>query len=163
MSNLPAKTNGAAPPATKAATGIYVTMTIEDQLFGIPVMEVQDILGPQRITRVPLAPPEVLGSLNLRGRIVTAIDMRIRLALEKRQENETSMSIVVEHEDELYSLIVDKVGEVLSLSENDYEANPATLDPHWQDVANGVYRLKNSLLVVLNVARVLRLEQRMAA
>src|SRR5215813_314004 len=85
----------------------YVTMSIADQLFGIPVLKVQDVLGPQTITRVPLAPPEVAGSLNLRGRIVTAIDVRLRLGLEPRANQKPSMSVVVEHDGELYSVLVD--------------------------------------------------------
>lgn len=133
----------------------FVTMTIAGQLFGIPVLTVQDVLGPQKITRVPLSPPEVAGSLNLRGRVVTALDMRKRLSLPKREENSESMSIVVEHGGELYSLIIDEVGEVLSLSNNIHERNPGTLDPRWREVAAGVYRLDKELMVVLDVNRVL--------
>src|SRR5271165_5037882 len=93
----------------------FVTMFIEGQMFGIPVLVVQDVLGPQRITRIPLAPPEVAGSLNLRGRIVTAIDVRLCLGLEKRPADVQGMSVVVDHGGEFYSLIVDNVGEVLTL------------------------------------------------
>jgi purine-binding chemotaxis protein CheW len=132
-----------------------VTMTIAEQLFGIPVLQVQDVLGHQRITRIPLAPPEVAGSLNLRGRIVTAIDVRLRLGLPARSADKPGMSIVVDHRGELYSLMVDNVGEVLSLSSEDYESNPATLDIRWRDLSNGIYRLNNTLLVVLDVARLL--------
>jgi purine-binding chemotaxis protein CheW len=116
---------------------------------------VQDVLGHQRITRIPLAPPEVAGSLNLRGRIVTAIDVRLRLGLPARSADKPGMSIVVDHRGELYSLMVDNVGEVLSLSSEDYESNPATLDIRWRDLSNGIYRLNNTLLVVLDVARLL--------
>ena len=77
-----------------------VTITIAGQLFGIPVLIVHDVLGPQRITRVPLAPPEVAGSLNLRGRIVTAIDVRHRLGLPTRAEEGGGMSVVVDHHGE---------------------------------------------------------------
>jgi purine-binding chemotaxis protein CheW len=133
----------------------FVTMTIAEQLFGIPVLQVQDVLGHQRITRIPLAPPEVAGSLNLRGRIVTAIDVRLRLGLPARSADKPGMSIVVDHRGELYSLMVDNVGEVLSLSSEDYESNPATLDIRWRDLSNGIYRLNNTLLVVLDVARLL--------
>ncbi len=161
---LPARTGqDRALAATGGDESMFVTMTIAGQLFGIPVLQVQDVLGPQRITRVPLAPPEVLGSLNLRGRIVTAIDVRTRLGLPMRPENIRSMSVVVDHGGELYSLIVDKVGEVMSLPATDYEKNPATLDPRWQEVSDGVYRLKDQLLVVLDVAQVLRLQQAKAA
>src|SRR5689334_17114366 len=93
----------------------YVSLTIGDQMLGIPVLNVHDVLTPQRITRVPLAPGEVAGSLNLRGRIVTAIDVRRRLCLPPRTDKGPCMSVVVEHSGESYSLIVDGVGEVLTL------------------------------------------------
>jgi purine-binding chemotaxis protein CheW len=130
-------------------------MSIADQLFGIPVLKVQDVLGPQTITRVPLAPPEVAGSLNLRGRIVTAIDVRLRLSLETRTTTKPAMSVVVEHDGELYSLLVDTVGEVLSLNVKDYQRNPPTLNPRLRDFSDGIYRLNGSLLVVLSVASLL--------
>ncbi|MEI7608966.1 MAG: chemotaxis protein CheW [Rhodospirillaceae bacterium] len=133
----------------------FVTMTIANQLFGIPVLQVQDVLGHQRITRIPLAPPEVAGSLNLRGRIVTAIDVRLRLGLPGRDKGKPEMSIVVDLRGELYSLIVDAVGEVLSLSTDDFERNPATLDARWREVSTGIYRLNNQLMVVLDVSRLL--------
>jgi purine-binding chemotaxis protein CheW len=133
----------------------YVTMSIADQLFGIPVLKVQDVLGPQTITRVPLAPPEVAGSLNLRGRIVTAIDVRLRLSLERRQNEKPAMSVVVEHDGELYSLLVDTVGEVLSLNVKDYQRNPPTLNPRLREFSDGIYRLNGSLLMVLSVASLL--------
>ncbi|MBI4969241.1 MAG: chemotaxis protein CheW [Rhodospirillales bacterium] len=133
----------------------YVTMFIDGQMFGIPVLTVQDVLGPQKITRIPLSPPEVAGSLNLRGRIVTAIDVRKRLGLSARSEKSTSMSVVVDMSGELYSLMVDQVGEVLSLKSAAFERNPPTLDPVWRDFSAGIYRLDGKLLVVLDVARLL--------
>lgn len=154
---LPVKQNqNALIKAEKAAEEMLVTITVADQLFGIPVLQVRDILGPQRITHVPLAPPEVAGALNLRGRIVTAIDVRTRLGLSKQADMQGSMSVVVDIQGELYSLIVDKVGEVMSLPSSDFERNPATLDVRWQEVSNGIYRLKDCLLVVLDVGRLLR-------
>ena len=109
---------------------------------------------------MPLAPAEVAGALNLRGRIVTAIDVRTRLGISTQPETKSGMSIVVDINGELYSLIVDKVGEVMSLPNSDYERNPATLDVRWQEVSNGIYRLKDSLLVVLDVERLLRLSHK---
>lgn len=135
---------------------MFVTLSVADQIFGIPILQVRDILGPQKIAPVPLAPPEVCGSLNLRGRIVTAMDVRIRLGIPQLPDRASCMSIVVDHDGELYSLIVDKVGEVMSLPSSDFEKNPSTLDPKWQEIANGIYRLKESLLVVLDVTRFLR-------
>jgi purine-binding chemotaxis protein CheW len=133
----------------------YVSIVIADQLFGIPVLVVHDVLGPQRITRIPLAPPEVAGSLNLRGRIVTAIDVRLCLGLDKRPDDMRGMSVVVEHGSEFYSLIVDNVGEVLTLPAASMERNPATLDPRWREISNGIYRLDEQLLVVLDANRLL--------
>jgi purine-binding chemotaxis protein CheW len=164
MSNLAVSSSSPAlTSVSEAAQGMFVTMTVAGQLFGIPVLQVQDVLGPQRIAHVPLAPSEVLGSLNLRGRIVTAVDVRTRMGLPSIDDKGQSMSVVVEHDDELYSLVVDKVGEVMSLPAADFERNPSTLDPRWQDVSNGIYRLQGTLLVVLDVARLLRLDQVRAA
>lgn len=137
-----------------ADTEDFVTFTIADQLFGIPVLKVQDVLSTHNITRIPLAPPEIAGSLNLRGRIVTAMDVRLRLGLPPRQ-SEGAMSIVAEHEGELYSLMVDAVGEVLGLKSSDWERNPPTLDPKFREYSLGIYRLDNKLLVVLDVNRLL--------
>lgn len=139
------------------ATQEFVTMKVCGQLFGIPVLTVQDVLGAQNIARIPLAPKEVAGSLNLRGRIVTAIDMRLRLGQSPRGEDEGCMSIVVEHQHELYSLLVDEVGDVLSLPDSDFERNPTTLDPKWRAFSVGLYRLEEELLLVLDVAKVLEL------
>jgi purine-binding chemotaxis protein CheW len=141
----------------------FVSITVANQLFGIPVLQVQDVLGPQRITRIPLAPAEVAGSLNLRGRIVTAIDLRVRLRLPPLPEGQAGMSIVVDHGGELYSVIVDQVGEVLSLGSDTAERNPATLDPVWREVSGGIHRLDKTLLVVLDVARVLDFSTRAEA
>ncbi|MBT3373606.1 MAG: chemotaxis protein CheW [Rhodospirillaceae bacterium] len=132
----------------------YVTALIDGQLFGIPVLSVQDVLGPQTLANIPLAPPEVAGSLNLRGRIVTAIDLRKRLGMDPA-DREKSMSIVVDHHGELYSLLIDEVGEVLQVPMQNYERNPATLDPRWRDVSQGIFRLDGRLLVILQVQRLL--------
>ena len=156
--------NGALPDDHEVEDTVdYVTMMIAGQLFGIPVLQVQDVLGPQRITRIPLAPPEVAGSLNLRGRIVTAIDVRLRLGLEARPRGDHDMSIVVDHGGELYSLRVDGVGEVVAVATRDFERNPATLDPLWRDVSRGIYRLNEKLMVVLDVSRLLDFATREAA
>ncbi len=143
------------PKVLTEASHDYVSIFLDGQMFGIPVLQVQDVLGPQRITRVPLAPPEVAGSLNLRGRIVTAIDLRRRLRLKPLEGGKVGMSVVVDQGGELYSLLVDSVGEVLSLSAKTFEANPATLDVTWRDVSLGIHRLDGNLLIILDVARAL--------
>ncbi len=147
---------GMDPTAAKDQIRDFLTILIAGQKFGIPVLQVQDVLGPQRITHIPMAPPEVAGSLNLRGRIVTAIDVRKRLDLEQRTDGDGhEMSVVVELENELYSLIIDRVGDVLSLHNDFYEKTPATLDPVWRDISMGIYRLENELLVVLDIPKLL--------
>ncbi len=236
----------------------FVTFFVNDQMFGIPVLKVQDILTPDRIAPVPLAPSEVRGSINLRGRIVTVVDVRVCLGLEKRipekkaapaakesrrpegaslpaadesgpadnhahpaqeespdegnrlagegngaadkegapvvkdaaapaapegsadaverpadDENRSAeaaspagdegnggagdhgMCVTVEHEDELYTLLVDRVGDIISLSREFYEDNPSILDTVWREFALGVYRLQSALMVVLDVGRLL--------
>src|SRR3984885_2027362 len=104
--------------ATNAATGedtqVLVTLTVGEQLCGVPVLSVRDILGEQTITRIPLAPPEIAGSLNLRGRIVTAVDLRRRLQLPPVEAGHKKMSVVTELGGELYALLVDQVSEVMS-------------------------------------------------
>ncbi len=131
----------------------FVTVTIADERFGIPVLSVQDVLTEQRLTHIPMAPPEVAGALNLRGRTVTAIDIRTRLGLEPREEGATCMNVVVEYDGEPFSLMVDTVGDVLALSDEDYEPNPITLDPVWREIADGLYRLEDGLLIVFDVSR----------
>lgn len=162
--NLPAKASETSLTETEVINGKqFVTMYIDGQLFGIPVLQVQDVLSPQKITPVPLAPKEVAGSLNLRGRIVTAIDVRVRLGIADRNAEEKSMSVVVDYNGEFYSLIIDQVGEVMTLKADAFEKTPATLDARWLDVANGVYRLENKLLIVIDVKRLLRIEELTAA
>lgn len=133
----------------------YVTILIADQLFGIPVLEVHDVLRGLKLTKIPLAPAEVAGALNLRGRIVTAIDVRKRLGLPELENEEDGMSIVVEHQGEPYSLMIDNVGEVLSLDMNELQPTPVTLDSCWKEISGGVYRLEKKLLVVLQIERLL--------
>lgn len=137
------------------ASSDFVTMRVCGQLVGLPILSVQDILSLQKLTTIPLAPPEVAGSLNLRGRIVTAIDMRQRLALDKRPDDEPSMNVVVEHHGELYSLIIDAIGDVLSLPDDRFERVPPTLDPIWRSISTGVFRLDDEILVVLECASIL--------
>ena len=143
--------------AAKTGSSDYVTMMVTGQMFGIPVLTVRDVLGPQRMTPVPLSPPEIAGVLNLRGRIVTAIDVRCRLGLPVRAAGDRSMSVVVENKGELYSLVVDEVGEVIALPDEQFERNPPTLDLRWRDVSTGIFGMKGRLLVVLDVPALLRI------
>lgn len=133
----------------------FLTLRIDGQLFGLPVLQIQDVLGPQKVTRIALAPPEIAGALNLRGRIVTAIDVRRALGLQPKDLSD-QMSVVVEYDDELFSLIIDEVGDVLNMGQARFETNPGTLDKKWLDVSDGIYRLEEELLVILNIDELLR-------
>lgn len=132
----------------------YVTVTIDDHLFGLPIARVQDVFIPDRLTRVPLSPPEIAGVLNLRGRIVTAIDMRCRLGLPRRDDKVPAIAVGIELKGESYGLLVDAVGEVMKLEKSACEAKPINLDSRLAEVMAGVYRLDGQLLVVLDVDRV---------
>ena len=133
----------------------YITLRIGGQLFGAPVSDIHDVFAPTSITPVPLAPPEIAGVLNLRGRIVTAIDSRARLGLPARDPEASIMAIHIEVANESFGLIIDQVGEVLRLDDGEREDVPANLDPTWAQIASGVYRLEKELLVILEINKVL--------
>jgi len=137
-----------------AATEL-VSLRVARQLVGIPVRHVHDVLHPQRITAVPTAAADIAGLLNLRGRVVTAIDLRRRLGMAPRHPATRSMSVVVEHRGELCSLLVDEVGGVLDAPRDRFEADLAALSPAWRELALGIFRLDRNLLVLLDVGRVL--------
>ena len=133
----------------------YVTAMIGEQLFGVPIARVQDVFMPERLTRVPLAKPEIAGVLNLRGRIVTAIDMRCRLGLAPRDADRPLMAVGIDHRGESYGLLIDAIGEVLKLADGTRESNPVNLDKRLARVSAGIHRLDGQLLVILDVERVL--------
>ena len=133
----------------------YVTVMLGDQLFGLPIARVQDVFVPDRLTRVPMSSPEIAGIMNLRGRIVTAIDMHCRLGLSACDGKIPAIAVGIELKGESYGLLVDAVGEVMKLAKDDCETKPAHLDGQLARVTAGVYRLDGQLLVVLDVDRVL--------
>ena len=141
----------------------YVTLTLDGQLCGLPVLAVRDVLAGQRIARIPLAPPAVAGNLNLRGRIVTAIDLRRRLQLAPLPGGASPMAVVTEHGSELYALMVDQVHEVVTLQVASLEPNPPTLPPVWAAHSRGIHRVADRLLIVLDIAMLLRLDLEAAA
>lgn len=141
---------------TEADTEQLLTFHLAGQIFGVPVLQVNDVLGPQKITKTPLFSSTIAGIMNLRGRIVTAIDVRRCLNQPERPAGQGTMSVVVEQRGEFFSLIIDTVGDVLSLSPDHLEAVPDTLDPVWHNVASGIYKLQDKLLVVLDVERLLQ-------
>jgi purine-binding chemotaxis protein CheW len=143
-------------PATPPKAGpMFVTMFIDGQMFGIDVKYVRDVLLQQRITPVPLAPPEVAGSLNLRGRIVTVIDTRMRLGLPSLSPGAKATFVVVELKGELFSLMVDNVGEVITSTLDRMEGSPVNLSAGWKAVSSGIYKLESELLVMVDVQSLL--------
>lgn len=133
----------------------YVTFTTAGQLFGLPIKYVQDVFALANITRVPLAGPEIAGVLNLRGRIVTVIDLANRLQLDAPRDATTAMVIGIERAAESFGILVDRVGEVLSLADADRDPTPVNLDRTLDAAASGVFRLDEKILVALDADRIL--------
>ena len=125
-------------------------------MFGISVLQGQDILRPVDIAFLPLAPPEVRGSINLQGTIVTVIDVRVRLGLSPKEKLADVMGVTVENQNELYTLLVDDIGEVLNLDPVTIDKTPGTMDPIWREFAESIFQLENELMIVLDVALLLR-------
>jgi purine-binding chemotaxis protein CheW len=129
------------------------TFKVGDLFFGIDVLSIQEVLRPQPITHVPLAPSVsvIRGLINLRGQILTAIDLRERLGLPAAPAEMEGMNVVVQLPDGAVSLLVDQVGEVLNLAEEQFETKPPTLRGAVSEVISGVYKLKDRLLLLLDV------------
>jgi len=149
--SAPQTTNGAA--AETARSREYATFFVDGLFFGIDVLQVQEVLRYQEMTQVPLAPAVIEGLINLRGQIVTAIDMRRRLRLPARAGDHTPMNMVVRTEDGAVSLLVDEIGDVLDVDASTYERPPENLDPAARELIRGVYKLKDRLLLVLDAER----------
>lgn len=133
----------------------YVSFLVNEQLLGVPVNVVQEVLNPQSIAPTPRAKPEIAGLLNLRGQIVTAVDLRKRLGLDPRAADQPSMNVVVRLQDESYSLLVDEVGDVINVSSETMQPPPQTLDAHWKSLISGIFRLEERLFIILNVPALL--------
>lgn len=127
-----------------------VTFRTGEYLFGINVLEVQEVLKHQQMTPVPLAPAEVRGLINLRGHIVTAIDMRARLKQKATSDETQEMNLIVSLRDGAASLIVDSVGDVITLDRERYKPRPSTLKAPLSEMVTGVYELDKSLLLHLD-------------
>jgi purine-binding chemotaxis protein CheW len=128
-------------------------------LFGVEVARVQEVLRSLRIVRVPLAPPAVRGLINLRGQIITVLDLGRRLGLGDRASDAACSNVVVTTEHGPVSLLVDEVGDVMDVSEDDFERPPATLRGPARELVRGAYKLPLELLLHLSVDEVVRLPQ----
>jgi purine-binding chemotaxis protein CheW len=157
MTSIPANTN--LPRDSRALDNVedFVTVLVAGQLFGLPIGRVHEVFIASTLTDVPLAPREIVGLLNLRGRIVTAMCLRRRLGLPD-VETQRGMAVGLELGGESYGLLIDDVGEVMRLSCDSMEAVPVHLDAHWSRLARGVFRVDRQLLIILDVDAVLALD-----
>jgi purine-binding chemotaxis protein CheW len=137
-----------------AKTRQLCTFKLDDLLFGIEVMNVQEVIRFQEMTAVPLATSVVRGLINLRGQIVTAIDMRARLGLPDRKAGEVPMNVVVRTADGVVSLLVDEIGDVVEVDERAYERAPETMAAVFRELVPGVYKLEGALLLLLDAERI---------
>ena len=133
----------------------FCTFFLEGLFFGIEVEKVQEVIRYQEMTRVPLAPSVVGGLINLRGQIVTAVDMRRRLGLSERPEDQLPMNVVVRTDDGAVSLLVDEIGDVLETEEESFERPPETVQGVARELIRGVYKLKGQLLLILDTDKAL--------
>ncbi len=135
----------------------YCTFELDGLFFGVEVLQVQEVIRYQRMTAVPLAHPVVSGLINLRGQVVTAVDLRRRLGMAERPAGELPMNVVVRTDDGPVSLLVDEIGDVIDVEDTGFETAPETLDPLTRELVIGVYKLETRLLLVLDVDRALQL------
>ncbi len=136
----------------------YATFSVADMFCGIDVGQVQEVLKYQEMTPVPLAPEVIQGLINLRGQIVTAIDLRRRFRLPVRAEGQKPMNMVLRSDGGAVSLLVDEIGDVLELEGCEHEPPPSTMDPFHRDVVEAVFKLEGKLLLALDTAKVLSIE-----
>jgi purine-binding chemotaxis protein CheW len=137
----------------------YATFFVDGMFFGVEVLKVQEVLRYQEMTCVPLAPQMVQGLINLRGQIVTAIDMRHRLGLAPRNEDSQPMNVVVRSNEGAVSLLVDEIGDVIEVSGSSYEPPPVNMPAAQKVFVDGVYKLDRKLLLVLNTDRTLKIQR----
>ncbi len=140
----------------------YVTLQIDDQLFGLPIKDVHEVFSASQITPVPLAPAAVMGLLNLRGRVVTAMCLRRVLGIPATEATTERMAIGVDVGGEPFALLVDRIGDVLRLPAATLEGNPIHMDTSWQALSRGVHRLEDRILVVLDLVQTIGHERRAA-
>lgn len=135
----------------------YATFTLNGLFLGVEVLKVQEVIRYQEMTRVPLAPTMIQGLINLRGQIVTAIDLRRRFEFADREPGCLPMNVVVRGEDGPVSLLVDEIGDVVEVEDNTFERPPDTLRGITRDLVTGVYKFNERLLLILDTERAISL------
>src|SRR5690349_16431083 len=136
----------------------FITVTVMGQLLGLPISRVHDVFVVSEMTKVPLAQAEIAGLLNLRGRVVTAVSLRSRLGLREEDRAGRRMAVGLEYQGEAYGLLVDEVGEVLKLNQDEIQPNPVHMDRRWAKLSQGVHQLQDMLMIVLDVDAILSFE-----
>ena len=144
--------NSPTPQAT------WCTFTLDGELFGVDVTCVQEVLRQVEMTPVPLAPAEVAGLINLRGQIVTVLELRRRLGMADRPTHTVPMNVVVRHPHGVVSLLVDDIGDVVEVDGTLWEPAPTTLPAAWRDLIDGVFKLPGGLLLQLNTNKAIAAE-----
>lgn len=134
----------------------YCTFYLDGFFFGVDVLNVQEVIRYQEMTRVPLASPVIRGLINLRGQIVTAIDLRRQLELRERPEHQHPMNVVVRSEDGALSFLVDEIGDVIEVDEEHFERAPETIPCAARALVRGVYKLKEQLLLILDTEKTIQ-------
>lgn len=137
----------------------YCTLTVGDLMLGIEVGEIQEIIRDTSIMPVPLSPAAIRGLINLRGQIVTAIDLRRRVGLDDADESSESTTMVLGTAEEPLALVVDSVGDVVEVAAGAFEPPPDTLRGEARRMIEGAYKLDRELLLVLKLSEVLDLQE----
>ena len=132
----------------------FCTFYVDNLLLGIEVLDVQEVLRYQDLTEIPLASSEIQGLINLRGQIITAINLRSRMHLPPSPNEKDSMNIVARINNEVISFLVDSVGDVLEVDNESFERVPSTVDASTRNLVSGVYKLEGQrLLMVLDAVK----------
>jgi purine-binding chemotaxis protein CheW len=132
------------------------TFLVDGMLYGVDVIHIQEVIRQQEMTPVPLAPKTVTGLINLRGQIVTALDLRQQLGLPPRDPDHPSTNVVIRNGDSVVSLLVDEIGDVVDVDESAFEEPPATMDAGIRHMVLGAYKLEGQLLVFLDAGQATR-------
>lgn len=136
---------------------LYCTFYLAGNYLGVEVSRVQEIIRYQQMRRVPLAHPVVQGLINLRGQIVTAINLSRRMEIEEQVKNHEPVNVVCRQGDESTSLLVDEIGDVIEVQDELYEECPDTIQGSWKEFIKGAYKLSDKLLLVLDTEKVINI------
>lgn len=143
-----------------SATSQVCTFYLNSQMYGVEVESVQEVIRYQHMTDVPLAPNSIVGLINLRGQIVTAIDLRQRLGIQERPADQLPMNVVIRRDDGAISFLVDQIGDVQEIEPTNLEPLPETLQGTSRNMLSGTYKMKDTLLLILDTERAMNINVR---